>query len=282
MAFTKEYKKDFYVKNNRIVLSKKYLEDNKKRFKKITGSRFAAILNKSEYTSPVKVWAMMVNIYTEPLDETYAKAGNIIEPKIKNWVCKNTGINFKQYNPTEIGFDVFKNNKIFGGIPDGEPVDENGNLLYPQKPILEIKTTSIDSFVFKKEGNNFVLQKTSDGTPCVKNIGEKRAKWFDTKNEVVIPLEYMFQLGLYCYLRNVNTGMFAICFLKTEDYKDPEKCNVDDREIRIVDFNVNLNQFKLNIEYAEKWYAKFIETGISPVLTPEDLAWLRSEVEIDE
>lgn len=277
MPFTKKYNKDFFIKDNRIVLSKEYLRDNRNKFKKITGSRFASILNQSNYTSPVKTWAMMVNIYYEPMEELFATAGNVIEPKIKEWVSKKTGIDFKQYNPISIGFDIFKDNKIFGGIPDGEPVDINGNLLYPQKPILEIKTSSIDSFVFKKINNQFVLEKNFDRSPCVKAIGEKRNKWF--KNDaIVVPTEYMFQLGLYCYLRNVTKGLFAICFLETSDYTNPVDCDVNNREIRLVDFEINLKEFEKNIEYGKRWFEKFIETGISPSLTKEDLEWFNAEV----
>ena len=276
MPFTKIYNKDFFIKDNRIVLSKEYLQANRKRFKKITGSRFASILNQSNYVSAVKTWAMMVNIYTEPMEELFANAGNIIEPKIKDWVCQKTGINYKQYNPSSIGYDVFKDNEIFGGIPDGEPIDSSGNLLYPKEPILEIKTSSIDSFVFRKINNQFVLQKNIDGSPCVKIPNEKRLKWFKN-NDIVIPSEYMYQLGLYCYLRNVNKGIFAICFLETSDYIKPNECNINDREIRLVDFEINLNEFKKNIEYGNKWYKNFIETGMSPKLTKEDREWFNAE-----
>ena len=109
-------------------------------------------------------------------EELFANAGNVIEPKIKDWVCQQTKINYIQYNPSKVGFDIFKDNKIFGGIPDGEPVDEQGKLLYPQAPILEIKTSSIDSFVFRKNKNLFELVKDENGAPKVKNKGEKRQK----------------------------------------------------------------------------------------------------------
>ncbi len=78
--------------------------------------------------------------------------------------------------PAQVKWDVFQENKIFGGIPDGEPVDDKGNFLYPKFPMLEIKTTSIDSFVYKKNKNDFILQKDANGNPVVKKIGEKRKK----------------------------------------------------------------------------------------------------------
>ncbi len=280
MPFNKVFNKDFKIENNRIVLSKEYLDLNLSKFKKITGTRLSAILNKSDYNSPVKMWAQMVNIYTEQMDEMYAKAGNIIEPKIHKWVCEKTGINFKQHNPLECKWDVFSENKIFGGIPDGEPIDQNGNFLYPSSPILEIKTSSIDAFKFKRENGLFVLQKDENNFPIVKSKGEKKAKWFDAKNNIVIPEEYKYQLGLYCYLRNVDKGLFAIAFLTTEDYIYPQQTNINEREIYLVDFNIDLAIFKKEIDKAEKWYNKFIINGISPELTKEDLEWFNSQINL--
>lgn len=281
MPFLKTFNKDFYIKDNRIILNKEYLLKNSSKFKKITGSRFASILDQSSYTSPVKTWAMMVNIYSEPMDEMYAKAGNIIEPKICKFVCEKTNIKYIQYDPKKIGFDIFKDNKIFGGIPDGEPVDQNGNLLYPSLPMLEIKTTSIDSFVFKKENNLMVLQKDSSGKPIVKKENEKKQKWFNSNNQIIIPNEYMFQLGLYCYLRNIQNAIFAVCFLETNDYINPQDCDVNSRDVRIVDFNVNLDEFKQYINYATNWYNDYIVNGISPELSKDDIRWLNSELNID-
>lgn len=219
----------------------------------------------------------MTNIYVEPMDEMYAKIGNLIETKIHAFVCQKLNINFKQYNPFEIKWDAFKENEIFGGIPDGEPIDINGKFLYPDAPMLEIKTTSIDSFVFKNIDGNFVLQKNANGEPIIKKVGEKKAKWFTTDGVIEIPLEYKFQLGLYCYLRNITKGIFAVCFLETCDYTKPEKCNVNERDIRIVDFSIDRAEFQKYIDYATKWYKKYILTGVSPELTSDDYEWFANE-----
>ncbi|MGL4950636.1 MAG: MPN551 family DNA-binding protein [Mycoplasma sp.] len=277
MPFTKTKDIDFKIVNNRIILSPEFLEQNKSKFKKITGSRFASVINKSSYNSPVKAWAMMVGIYTEPMDQTLAKVGNTIEPKIHKYVCEKLGINFKQYNPFEIKWDAFPENKIFGGIPDGEPVDSNGKLLYPSQPMLEIKTTSIDAFVYKFNKNLCTLQKDVLGAPIVKAKGEKKAKWFNANGDIVISNEYKYQLGLYCYLRNIELGLFAICFLETEDYTNPENCDVFKREIKLVDYKIDLKEFSTIIEYAENWYHKYIEKGISPEMSEKDMEWFNNE-----
>lgn len=282
MPFVKNFKTDFKLENNQIILSDEYLEKNKAKFKKITGSRFAAVLNMNDFNSPVKAWAMMVGIYTEPMDETLANVGNIIEPKIREYVEKQTNIKYKQYNPFQVNFDVFSNNKIFGGIPDGEPLNKENEVDYSNAPMLEIKTTSIDSFVYKKVGTLFELQKDENNKPLIKSKGTKKEKWFDSNGEIIIPTEYKMQLGLYCYLRNITNGIFAVCFLETDDYAHPLECNVYNRDIKLVDFNVNLDLMKNLVLQAENWYKQFIETGKSPVLTEKDLEWFNTELNSNE
>lgn len=280
MPLIKKYLEDFTIENNQIKLTENYLKNNKFRFKKITGSRMASVLGLNEFSTPLKTWAMMVGIYTEPMDEMIARAGNVIEPKIKDYVEQVTHIKYKQYVPTQVKFDIFSDNKVFGGIPDGEPVDENGALDYHNKPMLEIKTSSIDAFLYKKENNLFVLQKDENNHPIIKSVGTKREKWFDSNKNVLIPTEYKFQLGLYCYLRKITKGIFAVCFLEHKDYINPEACNVFEREIQLVDFNVDLEKFNYWISSAKKWYSDYIETGISPKMTLEDEKWLKTELEL--
>jgi hypothetical protein len=43
------------------------------------------------------------------------------------------------------------------------------------KPMLEIKTSSIDSFVYKKEKNELKMQKDAGGLPLIKTKGTKKA-----------------------------------------------------------------------------------------------------------
>lgn len=280
MPFIKKMGEDFIVSDNQIRLTESYLKNNQAKFKKITGSRLASVLDLSDYTSSVKTWCMMVGIYSEPMDPLLSEVGCVIEPKIKDYVEQVTGIKYKQYVPTEVRFDVFKDNPIFGGIPDGEPLNTKHQIDYSNAPMLEIKTTSIDSFLYKKENNLFVLQKDDNNHPIVKSVGTKRAKWFSADGNVIIPNEYKFQLGLYCYLRHISNGLFAVCFLKTDDYINPKACNVNDREVQLVQFNVNLDHFAYWINQAEDWYKKYIPTGISPQLKEEDWTWIKSELNI--
>ncbi|MGL4948107.1 MAG: MPN551 family DNA-binding protein [Mycoplasma sp.] len=278
MPFTKKQGIDFNLQGNRVILTESFMASNSSKFKKITGSRFASVIGKSEYNSPFKAWCIMVGIFADTMDPTLAKVGNTIEPKIHEYVCKKTGINFKQYNPFEIKWDVFKGDDVFGGIPDGEPIDTNGNLLYPSQPMLEIKTTSTDAFLYKFINNSLTMQKDLLGNPIIKKVGEKRAKWFDAEGDIKISDEYKYQLGLYCYLRRITKGLFAICFLESSDYSKPEECNVNEREIKLVEFEINTDDFEEIINYAREWHKKYILTGQSPELTTKDLEWINNEL----
>ncbi len=281
MPFIKQPNTDFKLVNNQIVLDPKFCKANQAKFKKITGSRFASILDLNKYCSPVKTWAMMVGIYSEPMDETVALVGNTIEPMIRDYVSETLNINYTSYDPMKIKWDMFKENPIFGGIPDGEPVKTDGSLAYDQgAPMLEIKTTSIDSFVYQNIDHKLTLIKDANNLPQVKLKNGKRDSWFDSNHNVLVPNEYQFQLGLYCYLRNITKGVFAVAFLKPEDYANPSQTNIMDREIKIVDFNVDLKHFQTYIDQATKWYHDFIETGTSPKLTQQDLTWYEQELEL--
>nr|QIQ09900.1 hypothetical protein PlMoll_0630 [uncultured Mycoplasmataceae bacterium] len=277
MPFIKNINNDFSIKDNRIVLSKNYFDNYHNRFAKITGTRFSCILGQNKFSSPFKTWAIMTKIYKEEMDPTLSKVGCAIEPKVREYVEKELGCKYLSYDPIQIRFDVFHENKIFGGIPDGEPV-VNGHIDYSKFPMLEIKTTSIDSFVYKKENGSFLMKKDENGYPLIKLPGEKRNSWY-CDNDIVISEEYKYQLGLYLYLRNIDKGIFAVTFLTGEDYVHPENYVANEHEIALVNFSINdLDHFKQKVEYAKQWYIDHIQTGISPKMTAEDKKWLKEEL----
>lgn len=279
MPFVKKNNEDFVIKNDQIFLNKDYLEKNKKLFKKITGTRFSSILNLSHYVSPFKTWTIMVNIFKDVMDPTLVKVGNAVEPKVREYVEQQLGCKYLCYDPFAIKWDVFKENKYFGGIPDGEPLNEHQRIDYSQFPMLEIKTSSIDSFVYKKVNNALQMQKDDNGYPLIKEKGQKMRSWFNNNNQIQIPVEYQYQLGLYLYLRNINKGLFAITFLRPEDYVHPENYNANDHEIFMVNVDViDKQEIAKQVRFAEEWYKKYIETGISPKMDANDKLWLASEL----
>ncbi len=270
MPFVKEYNKDFRIEGECLRLTPQFFEKAKPRFKKITGSRIAGILGLSPYNSPVQAWAGMVNIYKDDIDPVLARAGTIIEPKIRDLASKRLNLSFKTYEPAKVNWDVFAENKIFGGIPDGEPVDASGRFLYPAKPMLEIKTSSIDRLVYKKINGQLQMVLNERGMPIVKQPNGKRAEWFAEDGKIAVKDEYKLQLSLYLHLRNIEYGIFAVCFLKTEDYADPEACDVTQREVRFVELVMKREQMEKIVQKASRWYNDHIMTGVSPQLTVRD------------
>jgi hypothetical protein len=174
MPLIKDNLQNFEIVNNVVKLTTQYLKNKSYRFKKITGSRLASVLGVSKYDSPFKAWMIITNLYKDIFDPTLATVGNTIEPIIRDYVIKILKHSYKAYEPAKINWDVFSNNNIFGGIPDGEPINENGEIDYSSsKPMLEIKTTSIDSFVYKTQNNQLTMQKDGKGYPLVKQVKSK-------------------------------------------------------------------------------------------------------------
>ncbi len=278
MPFVKKINEDFIIENDHIKLSSNYFNNNAKKFKKITGTRFSAILGCNKFQTPFKTWCQMVNIYIEKMDSTLSTVGQIIEPKIRDYVSQLFRVNFCSYNPAAVKWDVFANiDDVFGGIPDGEPIDNNGNLIYKDNyPMLEIKTSSIDKFVYEKVDGCLQMQKDTNGLPLVKIAGAKKAEWFDSHGQILISNEYKFQLALYLYLRKINYGLFAIAFLETKDYVFPTKFIPTSSNVFMVKFCLKngIQSIQTYIDNARDWYKDHIKTGISPKLTESDKIWL--------
>jgi hypothetical protein len=63
---------------------------------------------------------------------------------------------------------------MFGGLIDAEPV-KNGKIDYSTKlPMLEIKTSSIDSFKYRVENNQMEMIVDHNGLPVVKELNAKK------------------------------------------------------------------------------------------------------------
>ncbi|WP_255565822.1 MPN551 family DNA-binding protein [Mycoplasma sp. E35C] len=278
MPFKKDLnlKDCFFIKDNQIILTDNYKKTYGSRFKKITGSRFPTVLGVNAYSSPFMEWLKMVNLYSESMDPTLANAGVQIEPKVRDFVIEKFKVNYKAYEPNRVGYDIFKENPIFGGIPDGEPVDENGQIIYDQNhPMLEIKTSSIDKLVYKTVNDELRMMLDNDGMPIVKQKRAKYEEWYDENQKPVVKKEYVMQLSLYLYLRKAKYGRFGIIFLRPEDYKYPEKLDINKRVVEIVDMQIDPADVKPYIDQAEKWYNDHIKTGISPKFGHADLEFLR-------
>jgi len=283
MAFEGKLNKDFVIKDNHIELSPAYVKELGWRFKKVTGTKFSKILGMSKYNSPFKEWCVITLLHKEEMDPTLSKIGQLAEPKIRDYVTKTLGIKFKVYEPAACKWDVFKDvDKVYGGIPDGEPIDVQGNLAYAQGlPMLEVKSSSIDKFVYKTIDGELRMQKDANGVPQVKLAGGKKLEWFNSDGSVHLSDEYKAQLGLYLYLRGVEKGMFAVGFLTPDEYVHPEKFVASANNVIMVNFNLtNKEAFKKYVDQGREWYNKYVKGGISPTMTEEDKKWLKEMLKL--
>ena len=208
-----------------------------KRPKKVTGTRFAAIMGLNAWNSPFKTWCEITRTYEEPFEETiYTAAGKAIEPKQAEYMKKAyfmtnivspTDVYGENYFQKTFG-DFFKDEPIFGGMWDYLLCDENG------KPttVLEMKTT-------------------------------KRSE--DWEND--IPEYYALQAALYAYLLGVDSVMMVASFLEDKDYKNPEAFVPSTKNTIVVPFKLSERypNFGKYVKKAEKWWKTCVEGGVSPV-----------------
>lgn len=207
-----------------------------KKPKKITGTRFAAIMGKNTWNTPFKTWCEITRTYEEPFEDTiYTIAGKAIEPKQAEYMRRAyfmtglktpTDIFGENYFKRTFG-DFFKNEPIFGGMWDYLLYDESG------KPttVLEMKTT-------------------------------KRSE--DWEND--IPEYYALQAALYAYLLGVDSVMMVASFLEDKDYKAPEAFVPSSKNTIVIPFKVSERypDFDKLIKKAEKWWKSCVEGGVSP------------------
>lgn len=218
-----------WLKTNQIKI------DPPKRPKKITGTRFASILDLDRWNTPFKTWCAITRVYEEPfVDSKYTIAGKIIEPKIINYLNKvyffgdlksPTDIYGKDYFNKTYG-DFFKDIEIFGGMWDALYY-EDGKVA----KVIEIKTT-------------------------------KRAE--DWSNGA--PGYYALQAALYAYLLGIDDVVMVASFLEEEDYEHPEKFVPSSDNTIIDEFKISerFPQFQAHIDRAVDWWNTHVVTGISP------------------
>ena len=213
-----------FIEGNRIQV------DPPKKPKKITGTRFAAIMGMNAWKTPFATWCEITRTYEEPFVETiYTNAGKVIEPKIIEYLKDRYFMDIK--SPSDVyGADYFKRTwgdffrefEILGGMWDAVGEDF----------VVEIKTT-------------------------------KRAEdWQDTPPEY-----YKLQAALYAYLLGLDHVIMTGSFLSDADYEHPENFVPSVDNTILVEFNISEEYPHFEDNYivpAMHWWHEHVETGISP------------------
>lgn len=210
--------------------------DPPKKPKKMTGTRFAAVLGLNPWASPFETWCAITRTYEKPfVDSPSTIAGKIIEPKQADYMKKaylmdNLVTPTDMYGPDyfqKTWGDFFHDVPVLGGMWD-YLLMENG------KPttVLEMKTT------------------------------KRSEDWADD-----IPEYYALQAALYAYLLNVDDVIMVASFLTDEEIEHPETYTPTMDNTLVRDFKVSERypDFDMLVQKALAWWQEYVETGISPM-----------------
>lgn len=206
-----------------------------KRPKKITGTRFGAVLEVNKWQTPFQAWCEITKAWAKPFEDTiYTLAGKAIESKQLNWfselvkVCRPEDVYGKDFFNKTYG-DFFKDNEIFGGMWDSLVVSDDPMESY--EGVIECKTT-------------------------------KRAE--DWQND--IPEYYALQAALYAWLLKVEDVYMIVSFLSDTDYEYPEEYKVTADNTKYIHFRVHERypEFEKYIDYCKHFWEAHVLTGISP------------------
>ena len=220
-----------------------------KKPKKITGTHFPTIIGINPFSTPFEVWCRCTRTYEIPFEgNKYTNAGQIIEPKVFEFLRKSMGFGNRLITPEDIyGKDHFKKTRgdfypnipIFGGMWDALIYDDNGN----PECVVEIKTVQVDG-----------------------RSGALEDRWKDGE----APHYQALQASLYAYLLGIDKVLMVAVALedKKGDYEHPEQVipsyaneNVYTDEFKISERYPN---FGMYIEKAMAWWNEYVLTGISP------------------
>lgn len=211
--------------------------DPPKRPKKLTATRFAAVLGLNKWTTEFQVWCEVTRAWMKPFEETvYTRAGKVIEPKQIAYMRESYAMDDLR-DPTDVyGPDYFSKtygnfftHPVLGGMWDSILVDEDGE----PTGVLEFKTT-------------------------------KRAEdWEDD-----VPEYYALQAALYAYLLGVEDVIMVASFLTEPGiYDHPEDFVPDASNTMTVEFRLHERYPDFEEDYvrpALAWWREYVETGNSP------------------
>lgn len=216
-------------------VGKQLFIDPPKRPKKITGTRFGAVLGVNTWNTPFKAWCEVTRTYEEPfVDNKYTIAGKTIEPKQAEYMKEAYYMNVQ--SPTDVygedyfnktHGDFFERVETFGGMwdylrigPDGKP-----------DAVLEMKTS-------------------------------KRVE--DWEND--IPEYYALQAALYAFFLSVDQVIMVASFLDESDYDHPENFIPSASNTIVKPFKVSERypDFSQKIGEVYDWWNKYVKGGVSP------------------
>ena len=220
-----------------------------KKLKKISGTYFPTVLEFDPWKTPFEAWCKSTRTWESPFEgNKYTNAGEIIEPKVFEFLRISMGFGDRVITPTDkYGKDYFKKtwgdffpeSTVFSGMWDALIKDENGNIEY----VVEIKTVQVDG-----------------------RSGSLADRWKDGE----APHYQALQASLYAYLLGVDKVLMVAVALedKKGDYEHPEQVipSYANGNVYIDEFKVSERypNFDMFIEKATAWWNTYVLTGTSP------------------
>ena len=223
--------------------------DPPKKFKKISGTHFPTVLGFDPWKTPFEAWCKCTRTYEIPFEgNKYTNAGEIIEPKVFEFLKTSMGFGSKLVTPSDVyGKDYFKKtwgdffpeSSVFSGMWDALVVNDEGKPEY----VVEIKTVQVDG-----------------------RSGSLEDRWKDGE----APHYQALQASLYAYLLGVDKVLMVAVALedKKGDYEHPEKVvpSYANGNVYIDMFNISERypNFDLYIAQATAWWKTYVINGLSP------------------
>ena len=220
-----------------------------KKNKKLTGTHFPTIVGVNPFATEFEAWCRCTRTFEKPFEgNKYTAAGQIIEPKVFEFLRNSMGFGDRVITPTDVygenpfqktWGDFFPNTPIFGGSWDALIIDDDRKVEY----VVEIKTVQVDG-----------------------RSGTLEQRWKDGE----APHYQALQAALYAHLLGVDKVLMVAVALedKKGDYEHPEQVvpSYANENVYLDEFSVSERypHFDMYIEKATAWWNAHVLTGISP------------------
>ena len=211
------------------------LEEKPKRIRKITGTRFAAILGLNPWSSPFEAWCDMTGTYKIPFEDTkYTLAGKAIEPKVIAYLDAKYHYGRGNLKGPDDWFGKTKEQLHFDHFPDS---DRYGGMwdCRTKQIVYELKTT-------------------------------KRAEDWYKHGTLDAPIYYKLQGALYAWLLGLDKFRMVLTVLEDSDYEHPEAFIPTPKNTHVIQYSLSrdMPQFEGYIDACENWYHNYVELAASP------------------
>lgn len=211
---------------------------------KITGARFTDILLPSKFGTPFQAWCSIMGLKTATFEQNrFTRAAKTLKPMQFSYIQsyeRKTGVpseDYALYDYESDGYDCFPDEKIFGGSWDVVSFNDE----YSVNRIYCLRTTNAKNRIF----------------------------W--NRQPLGVPLDKVLKGALYAYLLGRSYVYVVVSYLTETDYDAPDQYICSDYNTQIIEVPLHKISPDFKTQYIDKavqWWKDYVETGVSPRLTP--------------